>query len=94
MANVTGTFAADGNSAALTGIQGNIDVSVKILGAATGSVHIQVSYDGGTVWAPMEGGSLSNRSGDRIIVSGSPTTQYRLAARGVSGSITYFLGAE
>ena len=93
MANVTGSFAADGESAAYSA-QGNIDVSVKIKGAATGSVHIQVSYDGGTTWYPMEGGNIGNNSGDRLIVSGSATVQYRLAARGVSGSIPYFIGAE
>jgi len=93
MANVTGTFSADGVSAAYSA-QGNIDVSVKIKGSATGSVHIQLSYDGGTTWYAMEGGNLSKNSSDRIIVSGSATTQYRLSARGVSGSILYFIGAE
>jgi len=93
MANVTGTFAADGVSAAYSA-QGNIDASVKIIGANKGNVHIQVSYDAGTTWYPMEGGSIGNRSGDRTIVSGSETVQYRLAAKGVSGSIPYFLGAE
>jgi len=93
VANITGSFSSDGVSAAYSA-QGNIDVSVKIKGSATGNVHIQVSYDAGTTWYAMEGGNIGNRSGDRLIVSGSATVQYRLAARGVSGSIPYFIGSE
>ena len=93
MANITGSFSADGESAAYSA-QGNIDVSIKIKGTAKGSVHIQDSYDGGTTWYPMEGGNLGNRSADRVSVSGSATVQYRLSAKGVSGSVPYFLGAE
>lgn len=94
MANVTGTFAADGVSSAFTGANSNIDVSVKMIANNVASVHIEVSYDGGTTWYPMEGGRLSSNSADRIIVAGSATTQYRLKAVGVSGSVPYFLGSE
>jgi len=93
VANITGNFTSDGVSAAYSA-QGNIDVSVTILGVNQANCHLQVSYDAGTTWKAMNGGNLGNNSVDRIIVSGSATTQYRIAARGVTGTVPYFLGAE
>ena len=94
MANITGSFSSDGVSTGYA-YQGNIDCSIKIVGSAnSGNAIIEVSYDGGTTWYPLEGGNMGNHSNDKVIISGSATTQYRFRARGVAGSIPYFMGAE
>lgn len=94
MANVTGSFVADGVSTGYTGITGNIAVSVKVDAASTGSFFLEVSYDAETTWVPLEGGRLGNSSVDRVIVSAAPAVYYRIKALGITGSVPYFMGAE
>jgi hypothetical protein len=92
MASISGTFVADGVSAELTGVVGNVDISVKTK-KSTGNVTVQVSYDAGTSWDTMEGGKLGNNSVDRVLISGSTSIRYRLQAKGVNGSIRYYMGS-
>ena len=92
MASLSGTFVADGVSAAVTGLSGNCDLSLKITGGSKGFVILQVSYDGGTTYGNMEGGSLGQYSLDRTLIAGDAATYYRFKASGVDGTITYYLG--
>jgi len=93
MASISGTFVADGESAVLSDTKGNLDLAVKHLGDAVGSVVVLVSYDSGTTFFKLEGGDVGPFGGDRIVVAGGDTVQYKLRAVGVTGSIYYFLGA-
>ena len=93
MASISGVFVADGESAVLSGTSGNLDAAAKHVNGATGNVYILVSYDSGTTWFPLEGGDLGPYSRDKVVIAGSSAVQYKMAARGVSGSIHYFLGA-
>jgi len=94
MAAISGVFTSDGESAVLSGTSGNLDLGVKHAAASTGSVSVLISYDGGTLWFSLEGGSLGSQGGDRMIQAGSSDVQYKLKAVGVTGSVHYFLGAS
>ena len=93
MASVSGSFVADGESAVLTGVFGNATVSAKYVAGAKGSVYVKVSYDAGVTWFALEGGSLGNSGADRVLIIGDTSESYKLVARGVNGTIKYFMGA-
>ena len=92
MASITGTFVADGESAVLSGAVGNVDISVKLVPGSTGHIYLQESLDSGTTWFATEGGHIGPHGGDRVLIAGSGSIQYKLVARGVNGSIMYVLG--
>ena len=94
MASISGTFTADGYSLVLSGVSGNVDIGVKLEGAAAGSVRVLVSYDGGTTYFRLEGGSFDQVGGDRIMIAGDSALYYKLQAVGVSGNIHYYMGAS
>ncbi len=93
MASISGIFTEDGDSLILSGTSGNLDLSAKLDAASTGTVYVLVSYDGGTNWFSLEGGSVGPRGGDRIVIAGSADVKYKLRGRGITGSVHYFLGA-
>jgi len=93
MASISGIFTADGESAVLSGTTGNLDAAAKYVADAVGNVYIRVSYDGGTTWFALDGGDMSPRGGDKVVVAGSGDVKYKMIAKGVTGSIHYFLGA-
>ena len=89
------TMVADGVSASITGLQGNVDVSIKRTVGSVGTVFIEVSYDSGVTWNQMQGGYFGGSSNtDSVMVAGDSTVQYRFRAVGVTGSIMVFMGQD
>ena len=88
---ISGTFAATGQSTALT-IYGSFNVSVWGTFAAT--LQLQRSFDGGTTWLPVSADAAGDALQWAVPFSGTWTevekqVGYRLACTYTSGTVNY-----
>lgn len=94
MAGLSGTASADGVTATITGLTGNVDLNVRMSGGDRVDCWLQVSYDAGTTWQNLE--HLGNSTVSKVLVAGSSAAVYRFKFFGITGteSVDYYLGVD
>jgi len=91
---LSGTISADGATSSITGLQGNVDVNIRMSGGDRIDCWLQVSYDAGTTWQNLA--HLGNSTVSKLLVAGDSSAYYRFKFFGITGteSADYYLGQD